>query len=181
MEIYVKEFAHGDRLDPIDDSFTVDSMLVLTFTGHKFHYVIKEIPPYTKSYMDIEGKDDEETDYSSYINNPDQVMYLAFCEEQLAGQIMIKRNWNQYAYIEDIKVDLQFRRYGIGRQLIDKAKSWAKSGNMKGIMLETQNNNVKACKFYESCGFVLGGIDCYIYKNILEGREETALYWYLST
>ena len=36
---------------------------------------------------------------------------------------------------------------------------------MPGIMLETQNNNVAACKFYEKCGFVIGGFDFLGYKG----------------
>ncbi|WP_282942501.1 GNAT family N-acetyltransferase [Paenibacillus sp. RC67] len=182
MDICIKEFTHEDQLlnQHIDDRFTVDSTLILSITGHRIHYEIMAVPPYTKSYLEAhDDEEDGETDYSAYINSPDQIMYLAFVDSQLAGQIVLKRNWNQYAYIEDIKVDNSLRRYGIGRQLIEKAKCWAKSGNMPGIMLETQSNNVKACQFYESCGFVLGGFDFCVYKGLLKEREETALYWYL--
>ena len=38
---------------------------------------------------------------------------------------------------------------------------------MPGIMLETQNNNVAACKFYEKCGFVIGGFDFLVYKGLI--------------
>jgi len=49
---------------------------------------------------------------------------------------------------------------------------------MPGIMLETQNNNVKACRFYESCGFVIGGVDFHVYKGIDPDSREAAVYWY---
>jgi ribosomal protein S18 acetylase RimI-like enzyme len=55
-------------------------------------------------------------------------------------------------YIEDIKVDLNFRRYGIGKKLMEYAKHWAIRRGLLGMMLETQNTNVRACQFYESCG-----------------------------
>lgn len=45
---------------------------------------------------------------------------------------------------------------------------------MPGIMLETQNNNVAACKFYEKCGF-----DFLVYKGLDMQNDEVALYWYL--
>lgn len=54
-----------------------------------------------------------------------------------------------------------------------------KDGGMAGIMLETQNNNVRACKFYESCGFVIGGFDSYFYKGLDNESDEIAIYWYL--
>ncbi len=46
-------------------------------------------------------------------------------------------------------------------------------------MLETQDNNVGACKFYESCGFQLKGFDTSLYKAIDQVKNEIALYWYL--
>ena len=49
---------------------------------------------------------------------------------------------------------------------------------MPGIMLETQNNNVAACKFYEKCGFVIGGFDFLIYKGLDMKNDEVAMYWY---
>lgn len=94
------------------------------------------------------------------------------------GQVVVKRNWNDYAYIEDIKVDKRFRRYGIGRKLIEQVKCWAKDRGMPGIMLETQNNNVSACKFYESCGFFIGGFDMCVYKGMHKHTDEIAVYWY---
>jgi ribosomal protein S18 acetylase RimI-like enzyme len=104
---------------------------------------------------------------------------LAFADERVVGQMKVKRNWNQYAYIEEILVDKQFRGLHIGKKLIQQAIQWAKAGKMPGIMLETQSNNVAACKFYESCGFVLGGLDAYVYKGIHQSNSEVALYWYL--
>jgi ribosomal protein S18 acetylase RimI-like enzyme len=50
---------------------------------------------------------------------------------------------------------------------------------LPGIMLETQNNNIGACKFYERCGFQLGEFDKFLYKGLEEEMTETAMYWYL--
>jgi ribosomal protein S18 acetylase RimI-like enzyme len=61
---------------------------------------------------------------------------------------------------------------------MSRAIEWAKHQNFPGITLETQDNNVPACKFYEKCGFVLGGFDLYAFRN-LSNASEIALYWYL--
>ena len=58
------------------------------------------------------------------------------------------------------------------------AKKWSQEKKLKGIMLETQNTNVGACKFFEKCDFVLGGFDKYLYQGLQKGTEEIALYWY---
>jgi ribosomal protein S18 acetylase RimI-like enzyme len=81
-------------------------------------------------------------------------------------------------YIEDIRVDPDFRRHGIGKLLIDTAIHWAKKMFTHGIMLETQNTNVQACLFYRKCGFVLGGFDYLIYKGVEREEDEIAVFWY---
>lgn len=46
-------------------------------------------------------------------------------------------------------------------------------------MLETQNNNLGACRLYERCGYVLGGMDHLRYRGIDAQTREVALFWYL--
>ena len=62
---------------------------------------------------------------------------------------------------------------------MQKAVEWAKVKRLPGIMLETQNNNVTACRFYENFGFKLRGFDTYLYKGLTPATDEIALYWYL--
>jgi ribosomal protein S18 acetylase RimI-like enzyme len=81
--------------------------------------------------------------------------------------------------VEDIVVDRQFRRRGVGERLMARAVMWAKEKGLAGIMLETQDNNVAACQLYEKWGFVLGGFDPYLYRGLERNKDESALYWYL--
>lgn len=176
MDIFIRELRAGDDDcgTSIDGSFTVDSTLVL-----QIGYTVKEIPPRNKSYDDEPLEEDTVENYSNYIGNPHQIIYLALVNNQVVGQLVLKRNWNKYAYVEDIKVDKRYRGYGFGKKLIEQAKRWTKDGGMAGIMLETQSNNVRACKFYESCGFVIGGFDSYVYRGLVKESDEVAIYWYL--
>lgn len=181
MHIFIRELMAGeqDKQIDLDGSFTVDSTLVLSLIGQRIEYTVKEMPSYKKNYSENEKLEETvDTDHSRYIDNPDHIKYLAFVGNQVVGQIMLKRNWNKYAYVEDIEVDKHYRRYGVGRKLIEQAKRWAKASGLSGIMLETQSNNVRACKFYESCGFVIGGFDFHIYKGIDKQSNEIAIYWY---
>jgi len=46
-------------------------------------------------------------------------------------------------------------------------------------MLETQHNNVAACRLYARHGFRLGGVDLDLYRGLPHpGRHEIALFWY---
>jgi streptothricin acetyltransferase len=156
-----------------DNEFVIDSRLVLHVEDNDIRYTIVDVQNAKKRYPP------DDVDYTIYIDNPDRTIFLAYVDMQIAGQTILRRNWNKYALVEDITVDVKFRRMGIGTALVDYAKRWAKERNLPGIMLETQNNNVGACRFYESCGLKLGGFDIYLYKGINSGTDEIALYWYL--
>jgi streptothricin acetyltransferase len=170
-ELDESNLAHLNRCD---GTFTVDSELIVHAENREISYTVEPVPSYTKRYPV------EEIDYRTYIQNPDKAIYFAFLDGQLAGQIILRKNWNQNAYIEDLEVEVKFRRQDIGRRLIEKAIEWAKARELAGIMLETQNNNVAACHFYECCGFRLRGLDFDLYRGLPPYVDETALYWYLT-
>jgi ribosomal protein S18 acetylase RimI-like enzyme len=175
MELTLCELvaAHLKDVNSCDNTFTVDAKLVLDAENGVISYEVVSVSPYEKRYPL------DELDVATYIANPDRIIYLAYLDGQLAGQIRIGKWWNRFAYIEDIVVHSPFRKQGVGRALIGQAITWAKAGGYPGIMLETQNINVGGCRLYESCGFKLGGFDTCLYKGIHPDKDEIALYWYL--
>ncbi|HDR4306428.1 TPA: streptothricin N-acetyltransferase SatA [Bacillus anthracis] len=180
MSLLIRELETNDldNFPEIDDSFIVNARLMLSLSkvNRRIEYTVEDVPSYEKSYLQ---NDNEELVYNEYINKPNQIIYIALLHNQIIGFIVLKKNWNNYAYIEDITVDKKYRTLGVGKRLIAQAKQWAKEGNMPGIMLETQNNNVAACKFYEKCGFVIGVFDFLVYKGLNMTSDEVAIYWYL--
>ncbi|MDA1741555.1 streptothricin N-acetyltransferase SatA [Bacillus cereus] len=181
MNLLIRKLEKNDvgNFPEIDDSFIVNARLILSLSkvNRRIEYTVEDVPSYEKSYLQNQY-DNEELAYNDYINKQNQVIYIALLHNQIIGFIVLKKNWNHYAYIEVITVDKKYRTLGVGKRLIDQAKQWAKEGNMSGIMLETQNNNIAACKFYEKCGFVIGGFDFLIYKGLDMTNDEVAMYWY---
>jgi ribosomal protein S18 acetylase RimI-like enzyme len=175
MDIIIQEIDQNRVSDigTIDGAFIIDSRLELCMEGSEILYKIVPVTPYKKRYKQ------DEIDYKTYLDNPHKTVYLAYADGQIAGQIILHKYWNNYAYIEDIAVDVKFRRQGIGRRLISQAVSWAEERKLPGIMLETQDNNTAGCRLYESSGFKLGGFDRYLYKGLEGDTDEIALYWYL--
>lgn len=175
MHITLREIDQSDLHDAnqCDGAFTVDSKLVLHVENGILGYSVLGVEPYRKQYVF------EERDYSNYIANPDQTVYFAYRDGHLAGQIVLMKHWNAYAWINDFAVGVEFRRCGVGRALMQKAVDWAKAKQLPGIMLETQDVNVPACRFYEKFGFTLRGFDTYLYKGLNPIIDEIALYWYL--
>lgn len=153
--------------------FLVVGRAKAAFTDGKWTWTEEMFPtPYNKRYPD------EQLDYSLYINSLDRRVFLAFLDGQCVGQIRLKQNWNQYGLIEDISVAEDYRKRGIGKKLMTAAIGWARAGGMVGLMLETQDINLVACRFYERCGFQLGGVDVMLYGNLVDKKEQ-ALFWYM--
>jgi GNAT superfamily N-acetyltransferase len=175
MNITIQEIVL-DKLRDVnkcDATFTVNSRLLLNAVNGVISYSIAGVEPYQKPYIF------DEKDYPSYIANPNKIIYFAYIEGQLAGQIGVIKHWNVYAWIDDFMVDINFRRRGVGRALMERAVDWAKARHLPGIVLETQDVNVSACQFYENFGFKLCGFDTYLYKGFNPNTDEIALYWYL--
>jgi ribosomal protein S18 acetylase RimI-like enzyme len=164
------ERAIGDAYG-FDDSFPVESELVLFAEGGVVRYKVVPVPRYVKRYA--------RTDLSGYLDAPDKAVFLAYLDGSVAGRVVLSEGWNRHAWIEDIAVDARRRRAGVGRALMNRAVAWAMERGLPGVRLETQSNNVTACRFYESCGYQLGGFDRDLYRGVDEGTAEIALFWYL--
>jgi streptothricin acetyltransferase len=165
--------ANQADLNHCDNSFLVEAELCLHAEEGCIGYTVRPVTPYVKQYGP------EENDPQAYIGRADHAAWLAYVGGRLAGQVLVQEHWNRLAIVWDIAVEPAFRRLGVGRQLMEQAIGWARERGLPGVMLETQNINVAACRLYESCGFVLGGLDAYLYRGIERDTREIALFWYL--
>ncbi len=175
MQIIIREIDQHSLqyVDQFDSTFMVESKLVLHAENGKISYTVVPAPLYEKHYPP------HSLDYSAYVDNPNRAIFFAYVDEERAGQIRLLEYWNAYAYIDDITVAPRYRQQGVGRALMEQAIQWAKAKGCPGLMLETQSNNVPACRLYESCGFELGGFDRNLYRGLNPAADEIALYWYL--
>jgi len=80
----------------------------------------------------------------------------------------------------DIRVADAYKRKGIGQKLLDIGVVNAKKDGYQQMIIECQNNNVPACKFYQKQGAVLSKIDMYAYYLEPEIRNEIQFVWYLN-
>lgn len=121
---------------------------------------------------------DDDEQWESYIDNPEKIIFLYYDDSECIGQVRLRKNWNNYALIEDIAVSKSHRKSGIGKQLIEKSIEWAKENNLCGVMLETQDNNLLACRFYSKLCFRIGAVDTMLYSNF-NNADEKAVFWYM--
>ena len=136
---------------------------------------IVPVTPYTKTY----GFD--EAEFTRHAQETDLFAIVAdFAgRDEPIGYALAAVDWSGFAVVDDIAVDRAHRGAGVARALMDALRLWASGRRLAGIRLETQSNNLAACRFYESCGFVLGGYDRHLYKALHPGTREVALFWYL--
>jgi len=118
-------------------------------------------------------------DPMTYIDNPNEAAFLAMIDEKCVGSLRVGKRWNGNAFIDDLAIDRDHRGKGIGKRLMDAAVRWSKECSFNGLSLETQSNNLLACRFYLKYGFTLGGIDTMVYTHPLY-KDDIALYFYLS-
>jgi streptothricin acetyltransferase len=83
------------------------------------------------------------------------------------------------ALVWNIRVQPAYRHSGIGSRLFNEAIKWSKEQGLKQLKVETQNNNVNACRFYARQGCKLGEIHRYKYIDVPAYAHEVMLVWYL--
>ena len=173
MEITIRKIGphESPQTHSFDRKFTVTSRIVLSIENERLVYTTSPVEPYER---DIPAED---IDYSFDDSGP--TIFFAEEDGKPIGRIKMMRWWNQFAYVEDLVVNPEYRGEKIGRTLLERGIQWARENNFPGVMLETQDDNVPACTLYQSCGFVLGGFDRNLYKAVNPITRETALYWYL--
>ena len=163
------------RVDEIDDG---RGGLTLTET------------PFDQPYVKDHDEDPEEN-VSSWTNRFDVSNWLflmAFDAGKAVGgatvafrspKVHMLQGRDDLAVLWDIRVHPDCKRKGIASGLLDQAAQWARKQGCKQLKIETQNNNVPACRFYAARGCHLGVIDRYGYANVPRCAHETMLIWYL--
>jgi ribosomal protein S18 acetylase RimI-like enzyme len=167
--------------DECFEDYILNSEFTFTVTGYArvqigepvAHWPVDAVEPYLKNY----GIDSEE--FCDYRDAADSTVLVAWLDEQPVGHVVVSQHWNGFAHIDELAVDTGARRNGVARKLLDVAQFWSRKRGLPGITLETQNNNLEACRLYERYGFVVGGVDHLRYRAIDPATQETAIFWYL--
>ena len=76
-----------------------------------------------------------------------------------------RRDWNRTVWLHEFHVDPAYQRRGIGRRLIDELAARAAAAGLRALVLEAQNTNVPAIRFYRRVGFTLDGLHVSTYTN----------------
>jgi ribosomal protein S18 acetylase RimI-like enzyme len=86
--------------------------------------------------------------------------------DEIRGYLdMTVQAWNRTGWIKDMAVPKRYRRQGIGTTLLRAALRWARSHDLRAVMLETQTKNYPAICFFRKHGFIFCGFNDHYYSN----------------
>jgi ribosomal protein S18 acetylase RimI-like enzyme len=101
--------------------------------------------------------------FESLLHDPAKALFIAELDGRAAACMHLEARTQpelpflvqmQWTNVSDIVVGREFMRKGLGRELIEEAKAWAKSKGSKDLRLTVSQFNVGAQAFYEELGFV---------------------------
>lgn len=148
--------------------------------------LLEEVPvaPYTKDLSQYERA----VEYEEHFDIANWRFYMAFDGDTPVGALTLAGTTEGMNMLSgrtdacvlwDIRVADAYKHQGIGQRLLNMAADHAREAGYRQIIIECQNNNVPACRFYHKQGAVLGKVDTYAYYADPDIRDEVQLIWYL--
>ncbi len=167
-----KDFA---ALSRIDGSFPNDWVLHIARTGEPAELdvqlrwrQVKQAD--SRRRIDIpESLDELNTEWKR-----SERLLIAEVDGDVAGCLMLGRNWNKTAELTLVIVDRAQRRKGIGQRFIEQAEAYARERGLRAVQWEAQNDNRTAVEFALARGFRLAGFHDALYNNDDLGQQEAA-------
>src|ERR671932_248779 len=83
--------------------------------------------------------------------------------------------WNRVGWIHHLTVAPEFRRRGVGSELVRAAIKWARDKSLREMMVETPTKNYPAAALFQKHGFTFCGFNDRYYPN-----RDIALFFALS-
>jgi len=148
--------------------FQVDSKLRLQDLVKSYGREILEDPvePYWKDYDLIPSE--HPAILASRFDTTDWGVFNAFSNDSHVGGAIVACKTPGFeamgatpasAILVDLRVHPNFRGQGMGSLLFVAAADWAHTNGCHELLVETQDTNVPACKFYSAMGFKLASAD----------------------
>ena len=140
----------------------------------------ESVSPYWKNY---DSEDDNPSFLSDKFDLKNWCVVSAFDGEiRIGGAIIaydttginLLEGRDDLAVIWDIRIDKSHRGMGIGSKIFGRCIEWVEDKKCTRVKIETQNNNVGACRFYVSQNAKLSNFNRYCYND---HPEEVQLIW----
>ena len=148
--------------------------------------VFEEVPvtPYVKDLSVYE----QATKYEEMFDVSNWRFFMAFDGETPVGAMTVAGTTEgmymlggrtDACVLWDIRVADGYKHKGIGQKMLDMGIAAARADGYRMMIIECQNNNVTACKFYRKQGAQLSKVDMNAYDSEHEVADEVQFVWHL--
>lgn len=111
--------------------------------------------------IEVEGAESDSEDEEAEPAEPQTIV-----RERLLGYIDLhEQRWQRAAWVQNFVVDKAYRGRGIGRQLLSAAAEWARTEQLRRLILEAPTKNGRAIHFYHASGADFVGFNDRYYTN----------------
>lgn len=153
------------------------------FKNQPFQIWGRMIPSLENGKWDYTVEKYEHTEEDCFPDEPydvakDDAIFLgAYDKDVCIGVAVLRKEMFKYLYLDDLKVNRDYRRKGVGGLLIDACLQEAEKFSMQGIYTIGQDINLSACLFYIKQGFEIGGFDNRSYRGTSQEKSAN-IYFY---
>ncbi len=171
IEFKIIDEEHKLDINLANEPFPLIGKLALSYQNETFSYEIK-----LNKREDIKEMifPDEEYNFDAM---KDFTFIAAYDEDKCIALCVLEPGNFKYMHLYDLKVNSKYRKHGVAKNLIEKAKEVALTKGYKGIYTEAQDNNLGACLFYLKSGFIIGGIDTKIYSFTPQENKKDIIFY----
>lgn len=144
--------------ESIDKGIEGKQLNILKVTLNELDQVSQLFNQYRMFYGQASNLEGAKEFIKERIENNESVIFLAVENNSPAGFVQLypiftSVGMNRKWLLNDLFVAEDYRRHGVGKALMNKAKDLAVETRAAGILLETTKDNVKAQALYESLGY----------------------------
>ncbi len=170
IDIKIIDTEHKQDINLPNEPFSIFGRMIPTYINEQWNYSLEIFS--TEEQMCFP---DENYSYEDMAEN--SIFIGAYDHEKCIGLAVMQEGLFQYMYLYDLKVNCSYRKCGVAKALIEKAKEIASEKGYAGIYTQGQDNNLGACLFYIRTGFYIGGFDSNVYKGTRqEGKSDIIFY-----
>ncbi len=161
---------HKQDINIPNEPFFLFGRMIPTYVEGQWNYSVEKFDREEQMcFPDENYSYDDMADNSTFIG--------AYDNEKCIGLAIMQEGFFRYMYLYDLKVNSAYRKCGVAKALIEKAKIIAEEKGYRGIYTQGQDNNLGACLFYIRTGFYIGGFDSNVYKGTKqEGKSDIIFY-----
>lgn len=170
IDIRIINAEHKQDINIPNEPFLLSGRMIPTYIDEEWNYSVEKFGMEQQMCFP-----DENYSYDDMVEN--STFIGAYDNEKCIGLAIMQEGFFKYMYLYDLKVNSAYRKCGVAKALIEKAKTIAKEKGYTGIYTQGQDNNLGACLFYIKVGFYIGGFDSNVYKGTKqEGKADIIFY-----